>query len=171
MYVLWKPVYICEKHMVLKYETWILRKTVRDIWKRTLLLHSKQHFTIENEVPELWVCPVLLYVIYKIGKCCNRENANKDLYIFYLNENSTHIIKHEWNLKKQTYMYITHAHTTNKPSQKAPAAYEVVDSANWDPLNTIVFANYSRINPYLCIEKMKYNIVLTILHTKWHSHL
>ena len=72
---------------------------------------------------------------------------------------------------KKTYMYITHAHTTNQPSQKAPAAYEVVDSADWDPLNTFVFANYSRINPYLCIEKMKYNIVLTILHKKWHSHL
>ena len=42
--------------------------------------------------------------------------------------------------KKKTYMYITHAHTTNKPSQKAPAAYEVVDLADWDPLNTIVFA-------------------------------
>ena len=46
---------------------------------------------------------------------------------------------------KKTYMYITHAHTTNQPSQKAPAAYEVVDSADWDPLNTIVFANYNRI--------------------------
>ena len=68
-------------------------------------------------------------------------------------------------------MYITHAHTTNQPSQKAPAAYEVVDSADWDPLNTIVFANYAIITPYLCIEKMKYNIVLTILHKKWHSHL
>ena len=55
-----------------------------------LSLHSKQHFTIENEVPELCICPVPLNVMNEIGKCCNRENANKDLYIFYLNENSTH---------------------------------------------------------------------------------
>ena len=39
-----------------------------------------------GSVIALCVCPVLLYVVYeigKIGKYCNRENANKDLYILF----------------------------------------------------------------------------------------